>query len=188
MLFRSNKILSFKVDGKAQSDPFIPATISGTHEIDIQLNNRPFHEAGIHITENKFSLPEPQVMRNGTLLEWKPVDGAVSYQVFKNGKLVAEIESTRYETNSNATAEYQIAAKDKNSVSSFASEPILITDEKNVQVIEIEKLKAKLNQFSIQLAASTAHLIVKSNSPIITPSEKIISSQNVINKIGRAHV
>lgn len=53
--------------------------------------------------------------------------------------------------------------------------------DKNVQVIEIEKLKAKLNQFSIQLAASTAHLIVKSNSPIITPSEKLISSQNVIN-------
>ena len=42
---------------------------------------------------------------------------------------------------------------------------------------EIEKLKAKLNQFSLQLATSTAHLIVKSQREFLSLPSRIIASK-----------
>ncbi len=42
---------------------------------------------------------------------------------------------------------------------------------------EIEKLKKKLNQFSLQLASSTAHLIVKSQKEFLSIPSRIIASK-----------
>ena len=43
--------------------------------------------------------------------------------------------------------------------------------------VEIEKLKTKLNQFSLQLATSTAHLIVKSQREFLSLPSRIIASK-----------
>ncbi len=140
-----NKIVSFKLNGKEQSDYFIPATISGINEIEIQLDNQPFNGSEIHLTENKFSLPDPQVTKNGNLLEWKTANGAVGYQVIKNGKVIVNTTNNSYEVNPGSAAEYQITAIDENGVASFASEPLLVANEKNIQLIEAENFSAKTN-------------------------------------------
>jgi hypothetical protein len=140
-----NKIASFKLNGKEQSDYFIPATISGINEIEIQLDNQPFNGLGIHLTENKFSLPDPQVSRNGNVLEWKTVNGAVGYQVIKNGKVIANTTNNSYEVKPGSAAEYQITAIDENGVASFASEPLLVASENDIQLIEAENFTAKTN-------------------------------------------
>jgi hypothetical protein len=140
-----NKIVSFKLNGKEQSDYFIPATISGINEIEIQLDNQPFSGSSIHLTENKFSLPEPQVIKNGNKLEWKAVNGAVGYRLIKNGKAIANTTNNSYEVKPGSAAEYQITAIDENGVASFASEPLLVASENDIQLIEAENFTAKTN-------------------------------------------
>ncbi len=47
--------------------------------------------------------------------------------------------------------------------------------------IEIERLKTKLNQFSLQLATSTAHLIVNSQKEFLSLPSIIIASKEYLN-------
>jgi hypothetical protein len=145
VLGTGNRITAFKLNGKEQSDYFIPASITGNNEIEIQLDNKRFDDAGIHLTENKFSLPEPQVTKNGNVLEWKPVSGAIRYEIIKDGKLLANTKATSYTPENTTPSEYQIAAIDPDGNTSFASEPLLIAKEADIQFLEAESFAVKNN-------------------------------------------
>ena len=60
----------------------------------------------------------------------------------------------------------------------LSKSPTLLENNINdVERAEIERLKNKLNQFSLQLASSTAHLIVKSQREFLSIPSRIIASK-----------
>jgi hypothetical protein len=133
-----NKIASFKIDGKASAAYRVPSTLTGEHSIEIQLaGNR------IHSSANEqpvyFSLPAPVARLDQNMLSWEPVQGAASYTVIRNGKPLRSTPANRYAVNANETATYQVIAVDAHNVPSFASEPLMRINDKDIQIYQAEQ-------------------------------------------------
>lgn len=134
-----NKIVSIKMDGKELADALLPAATTGTHTIEIEMNNKTFSSNKINLVENEFSLPDPQVKRNGNKLEWKQIDGAAGYLIYKNGKLVDNTKNANYTIATDAVyTEYSVSAVNDKGVESFISEPVAFYDVNKMQVVEME--------------------------------------------------
>ena len=132
-----NKISSFMVDGKPSKNYALPAGIKGRHVIKIVLAN---NESGSSINKvsNYTTLKSPLVQYQQNTLGWEPVEGAVSYTIFENGKPLETITSNSRTINSNGFHEYSVLAKDEKGVESFMSEPIGIYTNGNSTKIEFE--------------------------------------------------
>ena len=133
-----NRIASVKLDGVPQEKAFLPADIAGAHRIEIELANNAFDNHPVNMVKNAFSLPDPQVRQNGAQLEWKSIEGASGYNVYKNGVLAERVANTSVRIAGDGFAEYKISAVDKNGVESFTSEPLMAVAETAVQKIELE--------------------------------------------------
>ncbi|MFN8264901.1 MAG: hypothetical protein U0T11_02455 [Chitinophagaceae bacterium] len=138
-----NKIASIKMDGKELPGALLPASTTGSHSIEIELDNQPFKSNKINLVKNEFTLADPQVKWNGNKLEWRAVEGVVTYKIYKNGKAIAETKESNYSIPDNNLAEYKITAIGKNGYESFTSEPILYVQESAVQKVEIETTGGK---------------------------------------------
>jgi hypothetical protein len=139
-----NKIVSVKMDGKELPDALLPAETTGTHSIDIEMDNKPFKSNKINLVENTFSLSDPQVKLNGNKLEWKLIDGAAGYLIYKNGKLVDNTKDASYAvTTDDSYAEYSVSAVNEKGVESFISEPIAFFNANKMQILEMETMTAK---------------------------------------------
>ncbi len=138
-----NKIVSITLDGQPLENATFPANLDGKHAIEIVMDNKPFHQGGIHLVPNHFSLPDPQVKAENGSLVWAPVKGAVKYQVLKNGKQVAETSETRYAVTVGNFAEYQVIAVDDQGWGSFASEPLILVSPDEVLQVEMETVAPK---------------------------------------------
>ncbi len=136
-----NKIASFKLDGKAIDEPFFPGNLEGKHQIEINLANNRFGATKINLVENKFSLTNPLVKLEGKKLVWDVVPGAVSYNVYKNGKIVSKVSENQFDIEKETFAEYKVTAVDPEGVESFTSEPVWITN--SDQLVEVEQSVAK---------------------------------------------
>ncbi len=128
-----NKIKSFVIDGKPSPRNVLPFNIYGMHNIQIALSNNTI-KSNINSQPVNFSPTAPEVIRNNNIHEWKSVKGAASYSILKNGKVIASQQNTSLMPGCSNVAEYQVVALDKNGVPSFASEPVLFTNEKNISV------------------------------------------------------
>jgi hypothetical protein len=140
-----NKIAAVLIDGKKSDRAFIPATITGMHTLEIEMDNQPFPGSSINTVTNYFTLPEPQVKINKATLEWEIVEGAVAYTVYKDGKKYETIHHTGFTITDSSAAEFNVTAIDKNGIGSFTSEPVLIVKEQNVQKLEMEKFGGVTN-------------------------------------------
>lgn len=139
-----NKIVAIKMDGKELAEALLPAATTGTHTIEIEMNNKPFTSNKINLIENTFSLPDPQVKLNGNKLEWKLIDGAAGYLIYKNGKLIDNTRETNYALKADSLfAEYSVSAVNETGVESFMSEPIAVFDANKMQVVEMETMTTK---------------------------------------------
>jgi len=139
-----NTVQSILADGKPLSDAFFPATVTGTHSIEIQMGNNDFSQASENQAPNLFSLPTPQVRRAGNRLVWQPIDGATEYRVYKNGQFSEKNIIGRYDLKdiSQPLAVYSISAVDRNGNESFLSEPLSVIAENAAKVVEIEDFAA----------------------------------------------
>lgn len=137
-----NEIASFKIDGKASSSHKLSPDISGTHLIEIILSNKKNNE-NINEQPVYFSPATPEVALSNNSLKWKPVKGANNYKIVRNGKIIASTKNNSFKVEKDVVAEYQVIAVDKNKVESFASEPILFSDEKNISTYQAEQFAAK---------------------------------------------
>jgi hypothetical protein len=138
-----NKIASIKMDGQPLDNALLPATTTGNHTIEIEMDNRPFTHKKINLVKNEFSLPDPQVKLNGNTLEWKKLDGAAEYIIYQNGKAIGKARENSYRITDNTLAEYKVTAADKNGVESFSSEPLLYVNDTALQKIELEQFGGK---------------------------------------------
>lgn len=138
-----NSIKSFTIDGKASS-PVIPATLTGRHQIKIQLANKKLPTSAINSVKPYTSLDVPVTGRSfKNNLVWNKVNGAVHYKLLKNGKQVLNTTQTSAPTASNDFAEWQVIAVDKDGVESFASEPVVTHPEGYTHIYEAETFAPK---------------------------------------------
>lgn len=144
-----NQIQSFSVDGKTQSNSNLPASISGNHRIQIKLSNQPFTTKPINKTSNYTTVANPIAIIDKTTIQWKEIEGAVSYKILLNGKMVGTTNANHYPIITSKLGEYQVIALDKKQVPSFASEPIALYDKNTTIIVEAEQQNT-VSSFSYQ--------------------------------------
>src|SRR5665647_854105 len=138
-----NKISQFILDGKLQTNAAFPANLSGNHSIKMVLNNKAFPPSKINKVKNYTSPETPIVVYSSPQLSWERIEGANSYIIIKNGKELAKTSNTKFAVPGNLYAEYQVIALDKNNVQSFASEPLVVAENKAITTYEIENYNPK---------------------------------------------
>ncbi len=134
-----NRIESITLDGEPLEDAFLPADISGEHTLNIAMNNQPFDIGPINLVENHFALPTVQLKQEGAGLAWEPIPGAVEYLVYKDGGLLEKTASTQVVVPTDEAAEYKVSAVDDKGYESFTSEPLRVSPETVVRIIEMEQ-------------------------------------------------
>lgn len=122
-----NVVRKFTLDGKTLSRPFIPADLTGKHEVVIELAGE-FPSSSINV-RNYTPAPEyPVVQSKGDTLVWNPVEKC-EYAVVHNGNIVAQVTDSKFVLPSDSTGEWQVIPIDGCGVSGFASEPLRIYPE-----------------------------------------------------------
>lgn len=130
-----NTIERIVLDGKEIEEAFLPATLTGTHSIEIQLNNQPFDQAGRNLVDNHFSLPTMQVWQEDGKLHWDAVSGATEYRIYQNGKLFRSTSDFAFALPSVSYANFMVSAVDEKGYEGFASEPIwMVKEEQQIQL------------------------------------------------------
>ena len=138
-----NQIASISLDGKPLEDAFIPASITGKHQVEIIMANNDFSTGKINRVENKFSLSNPQTKLSGSTIRWKEIPGAVSYNVYQNGAFVQSVKQNQFEINNEKFGEYSVTALDAEGMESFSGEPILVCIDSAKMLLEVENFARK---------------------------------------------
>jgi hypothetical protein len=136
-----NQIKSITLDGKTLPQAIVSATLKGKHQIEIVLADNKLEQGKAAKSEDYFSVAAPLLKNENNMISWEKVEGAETYQVIRNGKEITVTQGLNY--NAKQSGEYQVIAADKNKVTSFASEPVLITATKEMQTIAMETIAAK---------------------------------------------
>ncbi len=136
-----NRIKFASMDGKLLDKAFISNDLTGNHTINIELANNTFDEDGINLVKNHVALPTVQTTKEDSILKWKPINGAVEYKIYKNGKALEKTTKTSLSIPDENYASYQVCAVDNEGYTGFLSEPIVIS--KNTKLFEIEKVVPK---------------------------------------------
>ncbi|MHB1146307.1 MAG: alpha-L-rhamnosidase-related protein [Lutibacter sp.] len=139
-----NKIASIYLDDTKLANAQIPSSLEGEHQIKIKMMNNDFSSAEINLVKNKYSLGNPIVKLLDNTLLWNSIKGAVSYNIYENGKVIKTLKSTSYPIGNKQSNEYMVSALDADNFESFVSEPILIS-EKTATYFELENFIPKAN-------------------------------------------
>lgn len=133
-------ISKFVVNNIEQSDAFISSNLKGPVKIEITLDNQSFDSDPIHLVPNVFALETPVLVANAKGFEWKPIPGAISYEILKNGIPVDTVQTTTFAARQEyVVTEYQVKSLEIDGFDSFYSNPLDLTRE-NAQVwIEAER-------------------------------------------------
>lgn len=116
-----NEIKSFTVNGKAQK-PFIPANARGHLKIDIVMADNTPAPLTVNHRPNLKTTPTPTAWLEGNTLEWNPVEYIDHYTVLRDGRPVANVNTTTFDAST--PGEYQVVAVSEDGVTeSFASQP-----------------------------------------------------------------
>lgn len=133
-----NKIFEVIMDGQKLDDAYFPSDISGEHNLLIKLNNQSFDQAEINLVENHFTLTNPIASLEGDQLNWGEIEGAVSYNVYRNNELLSNQSENSVNIELTSVSEFKVTALDDNGWESFSSEPVWNIPEGRLSIIEIE--------------------------------------------------
>lgn len=115
-----NTIKSFKLDG-VEAKPFFNGKLTGTHTIEIVLDNVQPAPMKVNMQENAYQPLTPQTALKGNTLAWAPVETAAEYIVLKNGKEWKH--QTDCSVDLDAEAEYAVLAVTAEGFKGYMSEP-----------------------------------------------------------------
>lgn len=138
-----NKINSFRLDGKQLDKAFLDGSLSGTHNIEIQMANNELTETGANFVKNHFSVSTPQAKLENGIFRWNPVQGAETYRIYKNGKVIEELQRNELQVAPSGFAEFKVSAIGPKGYESFTSEPVWTYDRQRAQQLEIEAFAKK---------------------------------------------
>ena len=119
-----NCVKSFRLDGKKLSKPFVPAGMSGRHEVVIELIGD-FAPSSINVQKYTPAPEYPSVKLKGDTLVWK-ASAKCGYKLIHDGAFVAEVEGSEFVLPADSEGEWQVIPVDVNGVEGFASEPLRI--------------------------------------------------------------
>ncbi|MFC6999448.1 alpha-L-rhamnosidase-related protein [Rufibacter roseus] len=134
------KLEKIYLDGKSLAKAEIPANLTGHHTLKMVLANDKGVTTAPNLVQNAFSPITPVVTYTNGTLNWSPVKGAASYNVYRNGKAVSKVTTNSFKVAvpAKGTEEYQISTIGSENSESFLSEPVLVTAPTSVQLIESE--------------------------------------------------
>ena len=121
---RGNRIKTFCLDGRRQPKAFVPASLTGTHQVTIELTGE-FSESSVDIQGYTPAPEYPSVSVQDGALVWNAV-GKCSYKVLRDGNVAAETSECRFVLPEDNAGEWQVVSVDENGVAGFASEPLEI--------------------------------------------------------------
>lgn len=127
-------VASVRLDGRPVERAEVPATLSGEHTVEMEMNGR-WPAGEINLVPNRFAPETPSIRLDGETLAWAAVPGAARYAVYRNGRPAATTMETRIALGSaDRVAEYQVLSVDSAGVESFLSEPVRMADDDAVLV------------------------------------------------------
>jgi hypothetical protein len=162
-----NQIGSFTLDGKPYGTA-IPKNLKGRHTVRVKLAGNTASNYNIHTVEHYVSLPAPSVNYSSKMLTWNAINGAVRYQVLKNGKAFAKTTKPQLPVADENYAEYQVIAVDAKAMQSFASEPLLVASDNLVSKYEIENSTSKSSLVYKGFSGSGFVEISKTENPTLS--------------------
>ena len=120
-----DSVASVRLDGRPAARPEVPASLSGPHTVELEMNGR-WPDGEVNVVPSRWAPETPAAaLRDGDTLRWAPVAGAAKYVVHRNGRPIATTTATLAPVRWEATlAEYQVLAVDSAGLESFLSEPV----------------------------------------------------------------
>lgn len=144
-----DSIKSFKLDGKKQDLACINADLEGHHTIEIVMSNSFRKDMAINYQPALWTPMMPVATLADGRLGWNPVDGAVIYDVYAGGQLVAGATSTEIIIEEGWSGDLQVVAVAADGTPSFPSEPVSLCEKIQVKLpAEIMLTKKKGTEFS----------------------------------------
>lgn len=127
-----NGVARAKLDGAPLARAEVPASLTGLHVIELEMNGRwssGAPEGGALTAPQRFAdavvspdTPVPESMPGG--FRWKAVPGATRYVIHRNGVALDTVTATRMPVQAGASlTEYQVTAIDADGRASFPSRP-----------------------------------------------------------------
>ncbi len=122
-----NRVTRATMDEKEASG-VIPAGLTGAHSVVLEMDGQGQSARPVHIVRNLVAPETPLVRRSGAAaIVWNAVDGAATYQIYKDGKLDSSTPKTTFTpAESVFLSEYQVAAVSDAGVASFLSAPVTV--------------------------------------------------------------
>lgn len=142
-------IRSFKLDGVKQDLACINADLTGRHTIEIVMSDAFEKEMAINYQPALWTPMMPVATLADGRLSWNPVEGAVIYDVYAGGQLVAGATSTEIIIEEGWSGDLQVVAVAADGTPSFPSEPVSLCEKIQVKLpAEIMLTKEKGTEFS----------------------------------------
>ena len=138
-----NHIASFKLDG-VECDPVFSAAITGSHTIQIQLDNKQPEAMQMTLADNAYQPVTPVVILNGNEMAWDAVADAANYEVIKDGQVIDCITDQKYVLTEEG--EYSVRAVSALGWTGYMSEPIHYYNTR-VAYYEMEQYALPFNPF-----------------------------------------
>ena len=102
----------------------IPSTLHGSHRVFIRMSSGPVVEGNVDMEKDSFAPGTPAVRVEGDSIKWTAVEGAASYEVYRNGVKLANVRDSSFAVNENhGYSEYQVLSLSPGGTGSFLSEP-----------------------------------------------------------------
>jgi hypothetical protein len=121
-----NGVASVRLDGRPLPRAEVPATLTGTHTVEIEMNGR-WPAGRINLVPNRWAPETPVASLQGDVLSWTAIPGAARYRVLANGRAAGVTREPRFAIPRPAVVtEYQVASVDSAGVESFLSEPVRV--------------------------------------------------------------
>lgn len=129
-----DSIKSFKLDGVKQDLACINADLEGHHTIEIVMSNSFRKDMAINYQPALWTPMMPVATLADGRLSWNPVDGAVIYDVYAGGQLVAGATSTEIIIEEGWSGDLQVVAVAADGTPSFPSEPVSLCEKIQVKL------------------------------------------------------
>jgi len=127
-------VASARLDGRPVALAEIPATLTGAHKLELEMNGR-WPAGRINLVPNRWAPETPVAAVRGDSLVWSAVPGALRYTVYRNGRPSTTTRETSLAVGRDAeVAEYQVLSVDSAGAESFLSEPVRVAPEAAVIV------------------------------------------------------
>ncbi|WP_082318186.1 MGH1-like glycoside hydrolase domain-containing protein [Hymenobacter sp. DG25A] len=137
-------IRTITLDGQPLPDAAVLATLTGPHDIKIELPGFAFAASSQNKVAHHVSPMTPAVRYANGRLAWARVEEATAYQILRNGQFAGRTTEPVFPVSApQSYTEYQVIAVDAHKAESFASEPLAVEPDKFRSTVEVETAAKK---------------------------------------------